>query len=95
MLQNPCKTLGFKKNMVYKIPPDNNKSNNKSMGIFPKLKGSLLLCPNGWILANFKPIASSNSSNPSYLFSTYPHKVCVVDAMRGSRGGSGGPDPLP
>ena len=22
MLQNPCKTFGFKKNMVYKIPPD-------------------------------------------------------------------------
>ena len=21
MLQNPCKTLGFKKNMVYQIPP--------------------------------------------------------------------------
>ena len=21
MLQNPCKTLGFKKNMVYKTPP--------------------------------------------------------------------------
>ena len=21
MLQNPCKTFGFKKNMVYKIPP--------------------------------------------------------------------------
>ena len=21
MLQNPCNTLGFKKNMVYKIPP--------------------------------------------------------------------------
>ena len=21
MLQNPCKTLGIKKNMVYKIPP--------------------------------------------------------------------------
>ena len=21
MLLNPCKTLGFKKNMVYKIPP--------------------------------------------------------------------------
>ena len=21
MLQSPCKTLGFKKNMVYKIPP--------------------------------------------------------------------------
>ena len=21
MLQNPCKTLGYKKNMVYKIPP--------------------------------------------------------------------------
>ena len=21
MLQNPCKTLGFKKKMVYKIPP--------------------------------------------------------------------------
>ena len=21
MLQNPCKTLGLKKNMVYKIPP--------------------------------------------------------------------------
>ena len=25
MLQNPCKTLGFKKNMVYKIPPGGGK----------------------------------------------------------------------
>ena len=26
MLQNPCKTLGFKKNMIYKIPPGGGKS---------------------------------------------------------------------
>ena len=25
MLQNPCKTLGFKKNMVYKNPPGGGK----------------------------------------------------------------------
>ena len=25
MLQNPCKTLGFKQNMVYKIPPGGGK----------------------------------------------------------------------
>ena len=25
MLKNPCKTLGFKKNMVYKIPPGGGK----------------------------------------------------------------------
>ena len=25
MLQNPCKTLGFKKNVVYKIPPGGGK----------------------------------------------------------------------
>ena len=25
MLQNPCKTYGFKKNMIYKIPPGGGK----------------------------------------------------------------------
>ena len=28
MLQNPCKTLGFKKNMVYKIPPGGGEVNH-------------------------------------------------------------------
>ena len=28
MLQNPCKTLGFKKNMVYKIPPGGGEINH-------------------------------------------------------------------
>ena len=28
MLQNPCKTLGFRKNMVYKIPPGGGEVNH-------------------------------------------------------------------
>ena len=28
MLQNPCKTLGFKKNMFYKIPPGGGEVNH-------------------------------------------------------------------
>ena len=28
MLQNPCKTLGFKKKMVYKIPPGGGEVNH-------------------------------------------------------------------
>ena len=28
MLQNPCKTLGFTKNMVYKIPPGGGEVNH-------------------------------------------------------------------
>ena len=28
MLQNPCKTLGFKKNMVYEIPPGGGEVNH-------------------------------------------------------------------
>ena len=33
MLQNPCKTLGFKKNMVYEIPPGGGKPYSAS-GLF-------------------------------------------------------------
>ena len=36
MLQNPCKTLGFKKNMVYKIPPGGGKTYPAS-GLFNPL----------------------------------------------------------
>ena len=40
MLQNPCKTLGFKKNMVYKIPPGGGGKPYPASGLrglFPKL----------------------------------------------------------
>ena len=33
MLQNPCKTLGFKKNMVYEIPPGGGEVNHIT-GVF-------------------------------------------------------------
>ena len=34
MLQNPCKTLGFKKNMVYKIPPGGGGKPYPTSGLF-------------------------------------------------------------
>ena len=34
MLQNPCKTLGFKKNMVYKIPPGGGDKPYPASGLF-------------------------------------------------------------
>ena len=34
MLQNPCKTLGFKKNMVYKIPPGGGGKPYPASGLF-------------------------------------------------------------
>ena len=36
MLQNPCKTLGFKKNMVYKIPPGGGGKPYPASGLFEK-----------------------------------------------------------
>ena len=35
MLQNPCKTLGFKKNMVYKIPPGGGGKPYPASGLLP------------------------------------------------------------
>ena len=35
MLQNPCKTLGFKKNMVYKIPPGGGGKPYPASGLYP------------------------------------------------------------
>ena len=35
MLQNPCKTLGFKKNMVYKIPPGGGGKPYPASGLIP------------------------------------------------------------
>ena len=35
MLQNPCKTLGFKKNMVYKIPPRGGGKPYPASGLIP------------------------------------------------------------
>ena len=39
MLQNPCKTLGFKKNMVYEIPPGGGGGGEPypASGLFKKL----------------------------------------------------------
>ena len=34
MLQNPCKTLGFIKNMVYKIPPGGGGKPYPASGLF-------------------------------------------------------------
>ena len=34
MLQNPCKTLGFKKNMVYEIPPGGGGKPYPASGLF-------------------------------------------------------------
>ena len=39
MLQNPCKTLGFKKNMVYKIPPGGEVNHIQPVAYKPCLKG--------------------------------------------------------
>ena len=35
MLQNACKTLGFKKNMVYKIPPGGGGKPYPASGLIP------------------------------------------------------------
>ena len=45
MLQNPRKTLGFKKNMVYKIPPGGGGKPYPASGllIFPKNAEKMLL----------------------------------------------------
>ena len=37
MLQNPCKTLGFKKNMVYKIPPGGGGKPYPASGLYDKM----------------------------------------------------------
>ena len=36
MLQNPCKTLGFKKNMVYKIPPGGEVNHIQPVAYYPR-----------------------------------------------------------
>ena len=43
MLQNPCKTLGFKKNMVYKIPPGGGGKPYPASGLYQIGVGSCLL----------------------------------------------------
>ena len=45
MLQNPCKALGFKKNMVYKIPPGGGKPYPAS-GLLP-FEPCLSICISG------------------------------------------------
>ena len=37
MLQNPCKTLGFKKNLVYKIPPGGGGKPYPASGLLAKV----------------------------------------------------------
>ena len=43
MLQNPCKTLGFKKNMVYKIPPGGGGKPYPASGLLGMIQGKELL----------------------------------------------------
>ena len=45
MLQNPCKTLGFMKNMVYKIPPGGGGKPYPASGL---LTSNFQLCKNTW-----------------------------------------------
>ena len=41
MLQNPCKTLGYKKNMVHKIPPGGGGKPYPASGLWPLTKTNL------------------------------------------------------
>ena len=43
MLQNPCKTLGFKKNMVYKIPPGGGGKPYPASGLYHPLERTMKL----------------------------------------------------
>ena len=45
MLQNPCKTLGFKKNMVYKIPPGGGGKPYPASGLITRQMYSMNLPP--------------------------------------------------
>ena len=47
MLQNPCKTLGFKKNMVYKIPPGGGGKPYPASGLFSVYSDYNIGCKNG------------------------------------------------
>ena len=38
MLQNPCKTLGFKKNMVHEIPPEGGGKQYSASGLLRREK---------------------------------------------------------
>ena len=44
MLQNPCKTLGFKKNMVYKIPPGGGGKPYPASGLLAKISEFTVIC---------------------------------------------------
>ena len=52
MLQNACKTLGFKKNMVYKIPPGGEVNHNQPVAYYPHFANEGLRSYNGWTLYN-------------------------------------------
>ena len=48
MLQNPCKTLGFKKNMVYKIHPEGEANHIQPVAYIWKVLSNIK--ENKWIL---------------------------------------------
>ena len=51
MLQNPCKTLGFKKNMVYKIPPGGGGGGGKpypASGLYYEPENYIIQLPNNF-----------------------------------------------
>ena len=58
MLQNPRKTLGFKKNMVYKIPPGGGGKPYPASGLYVKhvTPGMAIFCARDLILTNMVEI---------------------------------------
>ena len=43
MLQNPCKTLGFKKNIFYKIPPGGEVNHIQPVAYLARMEAFLLM----------------------------------------------------
>ena len=73
MLQNPCKTLGFKKNMVYKIPPGGGGKPYPASGLIVFLNNTDL-DP----LKFTKPPTSAFNVGPSSARSETPFKWCFA-----------------
>ena len=66
MLQNPCKTLGFKKNMVYKIPPWGEVNH---------------IQPVAYFLSREKPNAGQNCFQTVTIFFNFFSTACFFDII--------------
>ena len=78
MLQNPCKTLGFKKNMVYKIPPGGGGVNHIQPVAYNKCH------------RNTSYTLSKGSGRDKLAMSCIYSFSYLVENKCGSRGGGGG-----